>query len=239
MKRRVVGVVGAVVLALVGTLALVTYVNGAEDRALAGEKTVEVLVAAEAIPAGTPAADLEGQLTFERIPVKVRAEGAVTSISQLGKRVTETDLLPGEQIVRARFVANGAQQGSGGTASANALGATLQLDPARALGGQIKIGDTVAIVVSTTPEGAPPQTQILLHKVTISGVQTDASTPADAAADEETAPGGSLLVTFALDVPSVERLVFAAENAKVWLASEPSEADESGSTAVSVSNLYQ
>ena len=39
MKKRVVGIVGALLLALVGTILLVTYVRDAEERALAAEAT--------------------------------------------------------------------------------------------------------------------------------------------------------------------------------------------------------
>ena len=44
-QRRTVGVVAAVVLALLGTLGLVAYVQGAKDDAVAGEKLVKVYVA--------------------------------------------------------------------------------------------------------------------------------------------------------------------------------------------------
>ena len=49
------GIVAAIVLALLGTLGLVGYVQGAKDDAVAGEKLVDVYVASGKIPAGTPA----------------------------------------------------------------------------------------------------------------------------------------------------------------------------------------
>lgn len=45
MRKRIVGFVAALLLALVGTTLLVSFVAGAEDRALAGEEIVEVFVA--------------------------------------------------------------------------------------------------------------------------------------------------------------------------------------------------
>ena len=53
--RRAVGVAGAVLVALLGTMLLVGYVRGAEERALAGEELTEVLVVKTVIPRGTPA----------------------------------------------------------------------------------------------------------------------------------------------------------------------------------------
>ena len=254
MKRRLYGVIGAVVLALLGTLILVSYVKGAEDRALAGEKIVKVLVAAEPIEAGTPASELEGKLTFERIPQKVKAEGAVTSIRQLGDRVAETNLVQGEQIVKARFVEESeAGAGAPGTEGGeNLLQQTVALEPERALGGQIKQGDIVAVVSSfdpfDSPDGtkSPNQTHVLVHKVRVTNVQieTSAGAPADNGGSEgdgeetEEAPSGRFLVTVALDAPTVERLTFAAEFGHLWLAAEPKNADEGGTNIVTLDVIW-
>jgi hypothetical protein len=37
-----------------------------------------------------------------------------------------------------------------------------------------------------------------------------------------------VFVTLALDAPSVEKVVFAAEHGRVWLALEPKDANEGG-----------
>lgn len=249
MKRRMMGVIAAVVLALVGTLVLVSYVKGAEDRALAGEKTVKVLVAAEAIEVGTPAEDLEGKLEFERVPAKVRAEGAITSIKELGDRVSSADLLPGEQIVKARFIeASDAGAGVPGSQAgeANLLQQTVALAPERAIGGLIKSGDTVAVVSSFDVEGAPDVTHMILHKVRVTNVQLSSDTGSgeqggESAEGEEAAPApsGQFLVTLALDAPSVERVVFTAEFGFVYLAAEPQDADEGGTKIVTLENIFQ
>ena len=255
MKRRMFGIIGAVVLALLGTFVLVSYVKGAEDRALAGEKTVKVLVAAEPIEVGTPAEELEGKLKFERIPQKVKAEGAVTSIAQLGNRITETDLLQGEQIVKSRFIEE-SEAGSaapGSTGGENLLQQTVALEPERAIGGQIKQGDIVAVVGSFDPFDAPDgtktpnQTHILIHKVRVTNVQVESSpgaaAPGAGGGEEEgdeaaEAPTGRFLVTLAVDAPSVERVTFTAEFGHVWLAAEPKDADESGTKIVVLDNVW-
>jgi len=253
VKRRMFGIFGAVVLALVGTFVLVSYVQGAEDRALAGEKTVKVLVAAEPIESGTAAKELEGKVEFERIPQKVKAEGAVTSIGQLGKRVTETDLLQGEQIVKSRFVEE-SQAGSatpGSTGGENLLQQTVALEPERAIGGQIKQGDIIAVVGSfdpfDTPAGKTPnQTHVLIHKVRVTNVQVESSPGAatpEPESDSESedaaeAPSGRFLVTVALSAPNVERVTFTAEFGHLWLAAEPKDADETGTKVVVLDNVW-
>ena len=53
MSKRWMGVAASVVLALVGAFLLVRYVQGADERALEGEETVEVLVVTAAVDRGT------------------------------------------------------------------------------------------------------------------------------------------------------------------------------------------
>ena len=55
MVRRILTIALAIVLAIIGTGAVLLYVKQADKRALAGQKAVTVLVAAQQIPAGTPA----------------------------------------------------------------------------------------------------------------------------------------------------------------------------------------
>ena len=87
------------VLALIGTLAIVTYVRGADDRAQAGEKIVKVLTVKTTVPAGTSAKDLGASVALESISRKVMADGAVTSVKSLGKKVAGTTLVAGEQVI--------------------------------------------------------------------------------------------------------------------------------------------
>ena len=52
MNRRILGVVLALVLASVGTWAIVQYVRNADERAIEGTEPVEVLVVEQAFPIG-------------------------------------------------------------------------------------------------------------------------------------------------------------------------------------------
>src|SRR5262249_50680540 len=102
-RRRVLGIVVAVALAVVGTLALVAYVNGAEDRALAGERVVDVYVVTQPITAGTASDELTGKVKREQVPAKVQASGAVTKLSDINGSVASVDLVAGEQLLKSRF----------------------------------------------------------------------------------------------------------------------------------------
>ena len=65
--RRIVAALAALLLLVVGTVVLLAYVNGADARALAGVRTVDVLVAAQAIPEGTAGDQLDGLVRTEAV----------------------------------------------------------------------------------------------------------------------------------------------------------------------------
>ena len=227
MKARLAGVAAAVVLAGAGTVVLVRYVNGAEDRALKGEKATSVLVVTETIAKGTSADAIAAKVKLEKVPAKVKAAGAVSSLSELGGQVAVVDLLAGEQLVQTRF-ATVDKAGVTGLAP-GMLQVTIAIDSVRALGGQIQAGDTVGIVSSFDD---PDTTHLILHKVKVLRVRTAAGAIVQAkssdAAQNATALTGTVLVTLALDGPSVERVVFSAEFGHLWLTAEPAEASEAG-----------
>jgi len=150
--RRAIGIIGAVAIAALGTLLLVGYVRGAEDRALAGEELAEVLVVDLPIAQGTPASTLTQFVRLEQVPMKVRAEGGIADLATLADLVAATDLLPGEQLVTARFVtAESLERNARIEIPADALEVTISISPERALGGQLVPGDVVAVIASFDP----------------------------------------------------------------------------------------
>lgn len=261
MKRRIVGVLTAIVLAAMGTLVLVAYVNSAEDRALAGEKTVNVLVASKPIERGTAASDITGRVKSEKVPVKVRADGAVKDLKTLGDKVASVTVLPGEQIVSGRFVAPGELESVGQVSVPDGyLQVTVSLTPDRAVGGLIEPGSTVGILASFDPfqlsndqpvnfEGytikpdgqTPNSTHLLFDKpALVTSVQVqDATTTTTSGTKATQAPKGSVLVTLALTAPQVEKVVFTAEHGSLWLAYEPKDAPTSGTQVVTRAVIYQ
>ena len=73
----------ALILIVTGSLVLLTYVRGAEARALAGVRTVEVLVVEQLIPAGTAGDELVELVTTEVLPAKAALPGRVTDLEAL------------------------------------------------------------------------------------------------------------------------------------------------------------
>ena len=248
MTKRIVGFITAIVLALVGTLALVAYVNGATERALAGEQLVEIYVVTTPIPGGTPAEAIEDYVAVEQVPVKVRASGAVDSIPALAGLVTAVDLVPGEQLLSGRFIERAKldDREIGIEVPEEMVEVTIQLEPDRAIGGLLEPGQTVAVFASFGPsdlgetayelngeivpvpaaaeqvEGSTSNTtDLLFHKVLVTAVQEPSGrTPEQAEQRLTTPPAGSVFVTLALQTYYAERLVFTAEYGSIWLAIE-------------------
>ncbi len=249
MKRKVGGLVAALVLALFGTFALVNYVETAKREAVAGEQLGDVFVVTKPIARGTAGSELEGRVQVTQVPTKTRAEGAVTSLASLSGMVTAVDLVPGEQLIASRFV----------TPEAAALGAevpkdkllvTVALEPQRALGGRVKAGDTVAVLSSFDPfETGPGQpqtpnsTQIILHKVLVTAVTTSGGSNQPKQDAQKINAGGpspnsEFFVTLALDAGAVERVVFTAEHGFLWLSADPAGAPQEGTKIVTRGNVY-
>jgi pilus assembly protein CpaB len=155
MNRKWIGVVVAIVLAAVGTWVIVQYVQGADDRALEGEETVSVLVVATPVPAGTPSEDVAGSVIVELVPVKVQADGSLGSVDDLADLdglVTAVDLVPGEQVIEARFITpQTLEELDDIVVPDGLLEITLSLSPERAVGGVLRPGDEVAVFASFEP----------------------------------------------------------------------------------------
>ena len=137
MRRSVVGVILALVLAAIGTVALVLYVSRAEERAREGEELVEVYVVDSLIPAGTPSEQIEDALRVEEVPLKVRPDNSVDNLADIAGQVSGVDLVPGEQLLSSRFVTQSdfVNRQVGVDVPDEKIEITIALDPERAIGG--------------------------------------------------------------------------------------------------------
>lgn len=152
MNRRWIGVLASIALVALGTFVLVRYVQGADERALAGEETVEVLVVNTAVPRGAAAEDLRGKVDTVLVPTKVQAPGSVADLSALAGTFASVDLVPGEQLLASRFVsAEELNALDDFVVPDGLLELTLSLSPERALGGELRPGDEVAVIASFAP----------------------------------------------------------------------------------------
>jgi pilus assembly protein CpaB len=150
--RRWIAVVAALVLALVGTLLLVSYVQRAEQRAREGQELATVLVVSEPIDKGTLAELIGDSVREVEVPLDVLADDAVADYTELAGLVTTTDLLPGEQLLASRFQTPASVAAESRVeVPADLLQVTVAMEPARAVGGRLVPGDLVAVIASFDP----------------------------------------------------------------------------------------
>jgi pilus assembly protein CpaB len=242
--RRLLAALAALLLLVVGTAVLVAYVHGADARALAGVRTVDVLVADELIPEGTSADEISGMVRTETVPAKSAVAGRVTDLDALTGRVATVDILPGEQLLVARFAQPDDLQSAGTVAvPAGLQEVSVLLEPQRAVGGRLAAGDTVGIYLSqASPEGTP-QTSVILHRVLVTQVQGAPAAPAtDDGSGTDTAaaaaPVGSLMITLAVASRDAESVVFGVEHGTLWLSLEPAGSDTSGTRVLDPGTIY-
>ena len=243
MRRRLLAATAALLLAVAGTVVLVAYVRGADSRALAGVRTVEVLVADQVVPEGTPADELAGLVRVEPVPAKTAIEGRVTDLAALAGQVATVDLQPGQQLLASRFAAPDSLQAPGSVAVPEGKQElSVLLEPQRAVGGRLAAGDTVGVYVSGDfADGA--STHAVLHGVLVTQVQ-GAPAPVEAEEGTETAsagsalPSSSLLITLAVSARQAEAVVFGVEHGTLWLGLEPEGADTGGTDVVTPGTIY-
>ena len=251
MRRRLLAALAALVLLSAGTVVLLAYVRGADARALAGVQTVEVLVADQVIPEGTPAEQLTTLVRTETLPRKAAVDGRVTDLDELDGLVAGVDLQPGEQLLRSRFGEVDAA-GEEGTVPvpAGLQEVTVLLEPQRAVGGRVVAGDTVGVVVSIGDGKPTGETGAVIHKVLITRVQgapLAADPEAEAATGDETAtassgsavPVQSLLITLAVSASQAEAVVYGMEHGSVWLSLENDQAKTGGTGTLDAGTIYK
>jgi pilus assembly protein CpaB len=233
-QQRLTGLAGAVALALIGTFGLVKYVQAARDKVVDAEVASKVYVATGNIKPGTAGVELAAKVEAVAVPVRLQSPGAITDLGQLEGLVNVTELLKGDQLVKARFDSAANTQSpeialAGLLPGSNEM--TLRLTPERALGGALRPGDTVSVVASFQDDdkGIVGRSVTLFNRVVIVRVQTADSSRE--ASNELTrteverkvvgAPTEELLVTVAIDQTNLPKLAFAAEFGSIWLSFEP------------------
>lgn len=146
-KRRIIGIVAATLLALIGTISLVGYVRSATDDAVAQETLVDVYVVDEFIPKGAEPDTITSSVSVEQVPARLKQDGALTDLESVGDQVAASDLQPGDQLLAARLAAKDIVSEE----VADKVQVSVLLEAERAVGGALTKGDLVGVYVSFDP----------------------------------------------------------------------------------------
>ena len=146
-KRRIIGIVAATLLALVGTISLVGYVRSAKDDAVAQEALVDVYVVDEFVPKGADPATIKSSVSIEQVPARLKQDDAITDLETIGEQVAAADLQAGDQLVAARLASGELVS----TDITDKVQISALLEAERAVGGAIQRGDLVGVYLSFEP----------------------------------------------------------------------------------------
>ena len=246
MRRRVLTVVLALVLAVIGTAAVLAYVRQADARALAGQKAVRVLVAQQQIPGGTSAgaALRAGMLTSETLPASSVPANVVASITpDLTGLVASADIPAGQLLLRPMLVQS-AQVTGALPIPAGMVAVTISLCVPEAVAGNLHPGSLVAVFATTATGGLSasagcsgshqqqaggahsrlvlPSAEVLSTGVAAASSPatstTSSSTPSQQASSPPPGAQGTVLVTFAVTQANAAKLIQLTEAGLPYLA---------------------
>jgi pilus assembly protein CpaB len=205
-KRRITGILAALVLALIGTVALVAYVRSAKDKAVADEALVDVYVVDKLVPKGAEPATIKSSVSIVHVPARLMQPGAITDLDKVGANVAATDLQPGDQLLAARLVPK--DKVSQDVKDKVQISTLLAAE--RAVGGSLKSGDLVGVYLSFDPfdlEVTGQTTTSSTAGTTLPSTTTSAPAAAAVAADA-TSTSTSTTTPAPTKSPNVSRLEF-------------------------------
>jgi pilus assembly protein CpaB len=246
---RIIGAIVAVLLAAAGGAALFFYVQGADRRAAEGAEFQEVYIVSADVPQGTPGEALKDFIEVDELPAIAIQPGIVTNLADLSGLVSNAALVPGEQLIGARFSDPQQLADDGEVVVPEGMQEiTIALSVERVVGGAVKPGSTVGVVYTSNTTGQESTTQttgtqFMFHGMLVTRV-VPGTTLIQADTDSEPAEIDAFMITLAATTAQIEKLAYGAEQqldgfGGLWLTLEPLTADQSGSTRRTGENIYE
>ncbi|MBS2937548.1 Flp pilus assembly protein CpaB [Nocardioides sp. J2M5] len=210
MARRSVILALAIVTALVGTMLIVLYVQGIDNRATQGQELVEVLVAKDVVSAGETVAAAEESGKFEKKQVRREdlVPGFLSSSTSITGLVATGNIYPGEQLIADKFGSVGDTQSL--VIPDDKLAMSVELTDPERVAGFVNPGSEVAVFVTVSDPKS--YTRVLLTRVTVIGVgqtTTTSRTVTDQTGAQTIEEVPKTILTLALSQKETEKLIWA------------------------------
>ena len=245
MSRRIIAVLAALIIAVVGSVSVVAYARAADQRALAGQEAVRAYVAQQQVPAGTTAGQAvqDGLIVQQLIARKGVPDDALTAVGgEYAQLVATSAIQPGEIVLANRFAARGVAQGALPVPN-GLLAVSVSLDDPSHVGSFVNVGSKVAVFdtfnvqesdkAGLTPAGDHLQdnhaftraTRLLLPSVEVLAV--DDSTTVTSKPENQDKPTGlaasamqptTTLLTLAVTQDQAQRLVHGSRTGTLTFA---------------------
>jgi pilus assembly protein CpaB len=234
MRNKTIILIVAILLGIAAAYFAVTYVEGARSAVEAEEQPVEILVAQQDLPAGLSAEELltEEYVALVEVPRRFVADGAVSSLAVIEGKLLTVPVTKGEQITAARF-SLATEAGLSFAVPEDYVAVAMPNTAPRGVAGLIRPGDSVVAYATFEPgtELEEAVTRLILPKARVLAVGESTTSIPESAEAESTDDAGTLTtsgarsdaevpstVTLALSPADAEKLVFAQEEGRVWLA---------------------
>jgi Flp pilus assembly protein CpaB len=243
MRSRGLVVAIAVVLAVAAAAAVILYTQGIKEESFGGSGAQTVIVSSQDIPANTqlqPLIDQGGVFSEVQIPESALVANAVVSTDQLAGATTTQQIFANEQIPTTRLSTTDVPLNRLGISEGH-LAVSVEIDAPQGGLGNIQSGDYVqvfatyqsvtvipgtlkqflnapAATTSTAQRQLPPITLTLIPTVKVLKIQNPP-------VDVETGRIDTSRIQVTLDLlpEDAQNLVFAQENARIWLGLLPPE----------------
>jgi pilus assembly protein CpaB len=229
MNRRIALVAVAIVLALVGTIAVYSYAHNADQRAVAKTQSTTVLVAQKAVPAGTTWSEAlkGGYLQEQRVPVDSAPSSALSSLTALVPvgEVATAGIAAGQIVLRPAFGEKSATTGilaipAGKMAVSVTMGSNADVAGFVQNGSEVAIFATFKLAASAASKAIGTDlytTKLLFARVGV--IATSQAPPGDLNGSKTAQNGGGagVLVTLALSQAEAERIILAQQVGQLYL----------------------
>jgi Flp pilus assembly protein CpaB len=195
-----------VIAAVIAAIALIVYLQ--HYRSSIVKPPVDVLVAQKLIQQGTPGDVIRttaGYYAVRSIPEKQVETGAIVSPASLAGKVALTDIAGGQQLTAADFGAGG---GVANELNSNQRAVVVPLGSPQEVGGQISAGSLVDVWVSTTGQSSNGVSTPVVRELFQGMYVLTAGTN-----------GGN--VTLRATPTQAGQLIWASQNAEIWLVLRP------------------
>lgn len=258
MGRRVLAILLAAVVAVVGVAAVLVYARGADQRAVAAQQPADVYVATKAVASGTMLKDAirSGSIVKTSVVSKGLPVGALQRVTDSNSSLLAlTDIQPGEYVLSGRFGTTPTGTKAIEVPSGMVAVSVQLTDPAR-VGTFVTPGTRIAIFDSykikaigddkqskTLNDADVKGTSVLLDDVLVIAMGGTALTPGQNSTtkDGEAAPAASapsFLVTVAVTPKDAARLVHGINTGELYAALRGSDVKMAGVPRVDDLNLF-
>lgn len=249
MSRRVVVVAVALLLGVVGTTAVAAYVKSADARASSAQQTVQVFAAKALIPAGTTgvAAEQQGLVVQQQVPIKLVPSGAVTDLNSVAGLVAINDI-PAQQVLLAQLFTTD-RRGGALTVPDGRMAVTVELKQlTQRVAGFVTPGSEVAVFDNYGATAAPSGSSAGTSAGSSSGVTTRVLIPRveviavgpNALTKSQTDPAvTTTLMTLALNQKQSEQVIRAAQTDELYFALLTPHSKVTPSAGINATNLFK